>query len=243
MILSLVRQRYSAKIGGRSDPIAVQTLKLRPGLWTTFLLACRDVVEDLYDGEANVRFRVVGQVTPPSMSLANLHLLNRHGRLSQVPFSCDDRQIQIVTELKGTSLPSHLFQQPAVAEVVGAGFDRPPNAQYLTLRFPRLVKIHSDRSVRDVMSFTEYQSLALASMQADDAQSEYGAWLCRLDYDSGDDLAEAATPSKSSQSQGGPVDVVDAKDPVDSVAGIKRRREEDRSACLSIAKRSRTETE
>lgn len=87
-----------------------------------------------------------------------------HGRLSQVPFSCDDGQ-QVVTELKGTSLPSHLFRQPAVAEVVGAGFDRPPNAQYLTLRFPRLVKIHSDRSVLDVMSFAEYQSLARVSMQ------------------------------------------------------------------------------
>jgi hypothetical protein len=122
---------------------------------------------------------------------------------------------------------------------VGGGFDRPPNAQYLTLCFPRLVKIHSDRSARDVMSFAEYQSLARESMQVGDTQSEYRSWLYQLDYDSGDDLDEATTPSKSSQEE--PVNVVNAKDLIGSVAGIKRRREEDRSPGLCPAKRSRRE--
>jgi hypothetical protein len=203
----------------------VKCLKLCPRSWTTFFLACRDVGEDLGDGEASVRFRLVGQVTPPSISPANLHLLNMHGRPTQMPFSCDDRQIQIVTELKGTSLPSHLFRQPAVAEVVGAGFDRPSNAQFLTLRFPRLVKIHGDRSVRNVMSFAEYQSLARESMHVGDAQSTYRSWLCQLDYDSDDDLDEVATSSKSSQSQEA-ANVAGAKYPAGSVAGIKRCRDE-----------------
>jgi len=41
-----------------------------------------------------------------------------------------------------------------VAKVIGAGFNRSPNAQYFTLRFPRIVKIHNDRSVQSRFSKT-----------------------------------------------------------------------------------------
>lgn len=75
-------------------------------------------------------------------------------------FSHKSTQIDVITGLKGRSLPSHLFQQPAVVEVVGAGFDRPPNAQYLTLRFPHIVKVHHDRSasVQVVDDYAAYGS-------------------------------------------------------------------------------------
>src|SRR5256885_7892840 len=52
-----------------------------------------------------------------------------------------------------------------VVEVIGAGFDRPINADIFSLRFPRILKIHGDRCFRDAVSFDEYQRLALGSMK------------------------------------------------------------------------------
>lgn len=125
---------------------------------------------------------------------------------------------------------------------MGAGFDHPPNAQYLTLRFFRLIKVNNNRSVQDVVSFAEYRSPAHKTTQAGNALFEYRSWLCQLKYDSEDDVDEAATPSQSSQLQEEPVDVIERKDSAGSVAGIKRHGEEDWSACLSPATRPGRET-
>ena len=80
--------------------------------------------------------------------------------------------------------PTELFTRPLVVEVVGAGFDRPPNMRYFTLRFPRLVKIHHDRCVEDALDFVEYQQLADRSrahaIDEDDQVKE--AWLMKLGY-------------------------------------------------------------
>ena len=42
-----------------------------------------------------------------------------------------------------------------VVEVVGAGFDRPSNSRYDTLRFPRVMKIYHDRTVGDAVTFAQ----------------------------------------------------------------------------------------
>lgn len=69
-------------IGGRSDPVVVQSLKLLPGSWTTFFLACPETSDGPCGSEVNVRFLTLSQVSSPSISTANLHILNIHGRLS-----------------------------------------------------------------------------------------------------------------------------------------------------------------
>jgi len=56
--------------------------------------------------------------------------------------------------------PTELFKKPLVVEVVGAGFDKPADVRYFTLRFPRIQKVHEDRSYRDVVSFDELQESA-----------------------------------------------------------------------------------
>ena len=52
-----------------------------------------------------------------------------------------------------------------VVEVIGAGFDRPSNGNFLSLRFPRIVKVHEDRSIQDALDFDEYQRLALENIK------------------------------------------------------------------------------
>jgi len=80
--------------------------------------------------------------------------------------------------------PHFLFSRPAVAEIIGAGFDRPANAQYLTLYFPRGVKIHHDRSLEDTVDFPEYQRIAEASCDGTDSdKNEYHSWLSKLDFE------------------------------------------------------------
>jgi len=156
--------------------------------------------------------------------MSDLRFLNAHGRLSQRQYSRRDPQMPIVTEMIGKSLPSHLFLQPAVVEVVGAGFDRPSNARFLTLRFPRIVKVHLDRSPGDALGYDEYQRLAQASYDAGDPDTTYGSWLSRLDPESEDDVGATTTQSRASESQESDSSLYNvASAQVDRTTGIKRR--------------------
>jgi DNA ligase 4 len=60
-----------------------------------------------------------------------------------------------------------------VAEVMGAGFDKPANVSYFTLRFPRVQNVHLDRTIEDTVSFGELQDMAQAiyTMPQDDEDS------------------------------------------------------------------------
>ena len=56
--------------------------------------------------------------------------------------------------------PVELFKRPFSVELMGAGFDKPANARYFALRFPRVLKIHNDRSFKETVSFEELQEIA-----------------------------------------------------------------------------------
>jgi hypothetical protein len=56
--------------------------------------------------------------------------------------------------------PAELFSCPFTAEVVvGAGFDKPANSPYFTLRSPRVLKI-GNRPSRHIIGFEEMQGMA-----------------------------------------------------------------------------------
>ena len=78
--------------------------------------------------------------------------------------------------------PTELFKKPMVVEVIGAGFDKPANANFFTLRFPRIQKVHGDRPFRDALSLSEYQRLAKesrASTEDEDGRVKKH-WLMKL---------------------------------------------------------------
>jgi len=52
------------------------------------------------------------------------------------------------------------FKRPFSVELMGAGFDKPANARHFALRFPRMLKIHGDRSLKDTINFGELQEMA-----------------------------------------------------------------------------------
>ena len=131
-----------------------------------------------------VTFRIVGFVERPVISIRDMRYLNNHGRLYQVPFEKCTLNMEIDIDQLQVGQPTELFTRPLVVEVVGAGFDRLPNTRNFTLRFPRVVKIHHDRSVEDALDFVEYQQLAdrsrASTIDEDDQVKE--AWLMKLGY-------------------------------------------------------------
>jgi hypothetical protein len=59
--------------------------------------------------------------------------------------------------------PTELFKRLFVVKVISAGFDKPANVSYFTLRFPRVQKVHLDRAIEDTVSFRELQEMARAA--------------------------------------------------------------------------------
>jgi DNA ligase-4 len=69
--------------------------------------------------------------------------------------------------------PAELFKKPFSIELMGAGFDKLAKARYFALRFPRVRKIHGDRSFKDATSFEELQTMAKkCSKVAEDGERE-----------------------------------------------------------------------
>ncbi|KAK5086211.1 hypothetical protein LTR70_007456 [Exophiala xenobiotica] len=139
-------------------------------------------------------FRIVGAVSPPSISSSDIRYLNDRSSLSYASFLSTDNRAHIVSELRVKALPTHLFLRSVVAEVIGAGFDRPANSRYWTLRFSRIVKVHHDRLVRDVVDSSAYQQMAQISTKSDDHDDDDShSWLARLGYGNADSQSLAAT--------------------------------------------------
>ncbi len=78
--------------------------------------------------------------------------------------------------------PTELFRKPLVVEIMGAGFDRPADTNYWTLRFPRIQKVHEDRTSKDVVSFDELQELAHQCQHPapENVDEVKNVWLARL---------------------------------------------------------------
>ncbi|KAK5203019.1 hypothetical protein LTR41_011243 [Exophiala xenobiotica] len=151
-------------VGGRYDTKEVWAQSEKRIWWTTFYSACLSNKEAVLRSEAKSIFQMVASVTRPCLSMADVRYLNRYGASRQIPFAESISRIQIQIESVSLDRPTELFVEPAVVEVVWAGFDRPANQRFLTLRFPRIVKIHQDRTFKDTPDFTEYQRLAQESM-------------------------------------------------------------------------------
>jgi hypothetical protein len=63
----------------------------------------------------------------------------------------------------------------------GHGLNKPANARYFTLRFPRVLKIYDDRSFKDTVSFEELQEMARQCREvSEDGKREEVHWLSRL---------------------------------------------------------------
>lgn len=115
------------------------------------------------------------------ISKDNILYLNRNSYFERVPFATSVPEFDIRFHHGRHLQPAELFKRPFVVELIGASFDKPANARYFALRFPRVLKIHEDRSFKDTISFEELQGVAKRCSEVpEDSGGEVASWLWRL---------------------------------------------------------------
>ncbi|OJD32992.1 atp-dependent dna ligase domain-containing protein [Diplodia corticola] len=121
------------------------------------------------DGSYRLRptFRIVAIVTashciPPK----ELEYLNQIGQFHCREFDEDDPLQQFAIQWGKAPLPSVVFTNPLVVEVLGSGFEKPPNENFYMLRHPRVLRTHMDRSWEDCITM---EGLAQTAREAKEA--------------------------------------------------------------------------
>jgi DNA ligase-4 len=153
----------------------VQKLK-----WTHFLVGCLLNKDSVQKDDSLPHFQVIDVIGRHSMSIQAMQILNQFGEFyARSPEDFDG----FAVEYGHNNLPkaTTFFKQPFVVEMLGSGFEKPSGARYFSLRFPRILKIHSDRTMEDAASFRELQILAENARAAPlDELEERGKWSKRL---------------------------------------------------------------
>ncbi|KAI9851996.1 MAG: hypothetical protein M1838_002119 [Thelocarpon superellum] len=192
-----------AVVGAGFDAHVPHAQDIRGLKWTHFHLGCLQNKADVIRHGAKPRFLVIDTINH-AISTSDLTRLNQQGAFRAVDF--DPNQVYDACDLVvEPDLPcpmTVLFREPFVFDVMGSGFDKLPNRPYYTLRFPRIVKIHWDRSFRDTVDFAELQALAEQARMAPESNEsqEHQEWVERLALaDLGKAGAEAAVRDSSYQ--------------------------------------------
>lgn len=195
--LALIGAVYNAQEATSLSPIK----RLR---WTHFLVGCLVNKDAAVQGEDTPRFRVVDLVNRHCMHHRFMQILNQFGEFH----ACDPEGFHgFRVDYGHGSLPeaSVLFRKPFVVEMMGSGFEKPSGARYFTLRFPRILKIHTDRTYEDAASFSELQLLAdeARSVPLEGLSQEREQWRKRLKVGNGlNHYVVQRSQSPSSQSSG-----------------------------------------
>jgi DNA ligase 4 len=172
-----------AVIGGRREARDEQALNIGRLSWTTFHLGCLENRDDVHRFSAKPKFRFVGVVSHAKKTLSRdrTRLLNDLGEFERLPYASCRAEMEVMSDQK-IDPPTELFKNPFVVEVVGGGFEKPANVTYHCLRFPRITKIHEDRSWSDIMSFDQLQELAnnALTMAANEDSQTDREWIEKL---------------------------------------------------------------
>lgn len=185
-----------ALIGGSYNTRDAPDLGQIKGLkWTHFFVGCLLNPEDVKEGNVLPRFRIIDVINRRCMSIQTMQALNQIGQF----YACQPETFEgfhIDYGHKALPIATTLFKVPFVVEMLGSGFEKPSGARYFTLRFPRILKIHSDRTLEECTSFHE---LLIAAEQARavpaDELEEREKWSKRLKVGSGLDQYIVRSPS------------------------------------------------
>ncbi|KAL4923423.1 ATP dependent DNA ligase domain protein [Aspergillus undulatus] len=172
--LALVGAAYNAR-----DATALGLVKKET--WTHFFIGCLENKKDILRYNAEPRFQVIDVIDHHGMSQPNMKWLNTFAKYgARSADSCNEFDFE--NARPGMPQMDVVFKAPFVVEIMGAGFEKPSGARYYTLRFPRILKIHSDRSIEDTASFQELQLLAerAVSVPSDDMAEEEKEWAKRI---------------------------------------------------------------
>ena len=193
-----------AIVGGRRDATDEQEMNIGRLRWTSFYIGCLENKDEVRRSNAKPHFRILATVGRYNISKTDMRYINERGNFVQVPFALSTPGLSVTIDQKDLSQPTELFKRPFVVEVMGAGFDKPANVSHFTLRFPRVQKVHLDRTIEDTVSFGELQEMARATYVTPQDDDEDGniSWVGTphsLEHAS-PSLSNRSTSTDSSQS-------------------------------------------
>ena len=149
--------------------------------WTHFHLGCLRNKKEVIEKKAKPCFRTVAAI---QVNRQMTEHLNQHGQFCALPLDTvlSYSEPFLLDKPKGIVPMKVLFRKPFVFDVVGAGFDKDSNRDYYTLRFPRAIKIHSDRDWKTCVGFDELQEMAKeARTVPEDRNPEVAKWMKYLE--------------------------------------------------------------
>ncbi|OJK00137.1 hypothetical protein ASPACDRAFT_10914, partial [Aspergillus aculeatus ATCC 16872] len=176
-----------AIIGARYNPQDATALhQVRKLLWTEFYVGCLTNKDAVAQFNVSPKFKVVDVLNRNGMSLKNMQILNQFGEF----YACNAESDHGFSLHYGTNVASRMevvFKTPFIVEILGSGFEKPSNAGYFALRFPRITKIHWDRALEDAASYAELQQLAedARAVPTDDMGEERSEWSKRVKLGTG----------------------------------------------------------
>ncbi|KAL8711697.1 MAG: hypothetical protein Q9220_003868 [cf. Caloplaca sp. 1 TL-2023] len=169
-----------AIIGAGYDASRAAQLNCPTLKWTRFYMGCLRNKKEVVEKKAKQCFRIVGAI---DTNVETTKHLNQHGQFCAVPLGpLKSYQDPFLLDAKEVSSLKVVFRKPFAAEVVGAGFDKDLNRNFYTLRFPRVVKIHSDRDWKTCVGFTELQDIAVSARTVPaDTKPDVAGWMQLLE--------------------------------------------------------------
>ncbi|KAF1822582.1 DNA ligase/mRNA capping enzyme, partial [Dissoconium aciculare CBS 342.82] len=143
--------------------------------YTTFHLGCLVNKSDVRRFQARPKYQRMGSISCDGHCVPQdvLETCNTLGRFSAAPFNLDDPERSFdLTSPHTNPVMDVVFSTPFIFEVVGSKFAKPPGSNFFMLIFPRVTKLHRDRTILDCPSFQELQEQAETSCAVPEAESQ-----------------------------------------------------------------------
>ncbi|KAI1305707.1 hypothetical protein F5Y03DRAFT_355622 [Xylaria venustula] len=238
-----------AAVGASYDAAKAREYRLHNVKWTHFFIGCLENGNQARAKTEIPRFRVTNivELTGPVLSA-----FWAQQRPITIPY--DDNSF-IELDYTGSALakkPTVVFQYPLVFDMRCFAFDKEPNRNFWSMRFPQVAKVHHDRSYLDTITFAQLQQVAQAATQVPDEEDsqEMRQWIKALEKMDGgkfaaDALSQATTCSNISSSPPSPTSPIFARrglptPPRSSAVGVA---EPDKSTVPASSQTKRLATE
>lgn len=185
-----LKKDYIPRLGDTADFAVVgagysasRATELRcPNLkWTHFHIGCLRNKEQVIMKHAKPCFKVVDAL---DVNLTLVKHLNQHGQFCALPLGSllSFQEPFMLDFAKGVSKMDVVFRQPFVFDVMGAGFEKRPNRDFFTIRFPRVLKVHNDRDWKECTTFDRLQLMAkVARTVPEDTKPCVAEWMKQLE--------------------------------------------------------------
>lgn len=192
-----------AVVGASYDATKAKSYQIPNLQWTDFYIGCLENKERVTRWGEKPRFVVVSNI-PLSKELMGSLVTNRCRTQSKFENSFD---LRIEKGIANGKFPSTLFMEPLVFDINCFGFDKEGNTGFWTMRFPRVTKVHFDRTFLDTISFEELQIMAEKSRSDPynvHSQEETG-WVKNLEGADARDIAVDASTQQSETPSNAPI--------------------------------------